>query len=214
MGRAFFMINKLSEDLKEATARIAQNRLLAWSSDSGITKQDKIALKPLTAKAWVDLNLIDNAIALGADPSEQDLIDYIWRNCSEYNPKQCAASEKAKRRIGYAYGKSNKEALAKLVFDHVNNAFSEMPETINTKSGFSRDNKMSPIAGIVGAIDEVAARYGQNPADVLTWPLNRIFQLQKAMRLATIPDYKLAEPKLIKLIKQEILQELNNGAES
>jgi hypothetical protein len=34
------------------------------------------------------------------------------------------------------------------------------------------------------------------------------------MRLATIPDYKLSEPKLIKMIKNEILKELNNGKES
>jgi hypothetical protein len=32
--------------------------------------------------------------------------------------------------------------------------------------------------------------------------------------LATIPDYKLAEPKLIKMVKQEILEELNNGTTS
>ena len=73
---------------------------------------------------------------------------------------------------------------------------------------------MEAIDGIVGAIDEVAARYGQNPTTVLNWPMNRIFQLQKAMRLATIPDYKLSEPKLIKMIKNEILKELNNGKES
>ena len=72
---------------------------------------------------------------------------------------------------------------------------------------------MPAIEGIVGAIDEVAARYGQNPQDVLSWSMNRIFQLQKAIRLATIPDYKLAEPGLVKMIKQEILTEINNGTE-
>jgi len=44
--------------------------------------------------------------------------------------------------------------------------------------------------------------------------MNRIFQLQKAIRIATIPNYKLAEPNLIKMIKQEILKEINNGTES
>ena len=102
-----------------------------------------------------------------------------------------------------------------IVYIHINQAFEELPQSVNSKgNSFGWSNTLEAIDGIVGAIDEVAARYGQNPTTVLNWPMNRIFQLQKAMRLATIPDYKLSEPKLIKMIKNEILKELNNGKES
>ena len=77
--------------------------------------------------------------------------------------------------------------------------------------GFSRSNKFDDFDGLVGVIDEVAHRYGQDPYWVMDWPLSRIFQLQRALRIATIPDYKLQEPESIRAIKREILKELNNG---
>lgn len=208
------MIDELQKDLQDATARIAENRLLAWSSGAEVTYSDKIDLRPLTAKAWVDLKLVDNTFVVGGTPSDQDVLEYIWRNHPGYTSEKTAESEKIKRKIGYTFGKLEAKELLDLVYKHINDAFAEMPVSVNAKGGFSRSNTIQPIEGMVGAIDEVAARYGQNPIDVLGWPLNRIFQLQKAMRIATIPDYKLAEPTLIRTIKQEILTELNNGAES
>ena len=59
------MINELLSDLKKAKAKIQKNRLLAWSSNEGESSVGKITLLPLTAKAWVDLNVIDNI--------------YLWR---------------------------------------------------------------------------------------------------------------------------------------
>ena len=113
------------------------------------------------------------------------------------------------------FAQSEQDEFLKIVYEHINAAFEEMPESIKIKSQtVSRKNTIQEIEGIIGAIDEVAARYGQNPATVLNWSMNRIFQLQKAIRLATIPNYKLAEPRLIKMIKQEILEELNNGTKS
>jgi len=208
------MIDELEKDLHEATARIAENRLLAWSSASNVVKLGKVPLQPLTAKAWIDLKLVDNAIACGGKPTDQDVLEYLWRNSSGYSPDANTASEKAKRKIGFTFAKTEAGELLKLVYRHINDAFVELPQSIKCSNGVSRNNTMPAIEGMIGAIDEVASRYGQNPIDVLTWPLNRIFQLQKAIRLATIPDYKLAEPQLIKAIKQEILTELNNGTES
>lgn len=215
VGRVFFnMLDELKKDLDAAIDKIAENRLLAWSSGAEAIFNDKINLKPLTAKAWVDLKLVGNAFIIGGKPSDQDVLEYIWRNHPNYTSEKTAESEKIKRKIGYIFSKTDAKELLDAVYDHINDAFAEMPVGINTKSGFLRNNTIQPIEGMIGAIDEVAARYGQNPIDVLTYPLNRIFQLQKAIRIATIPDYKLAEPTLIRTIKQEILTEINNGAES
>ena len=209
------MIDELSADLEEAKARIIENRLLAWCSGNAIDTVGKLDLVPLTGKAWVDLKLVGNKIICEGGATDDDVLEYLWRNSKDYNPDSTAKTEKAKKSIGYLFGKSEKGELMKIAYRHLNDAFIEMPEKISKGSKtFSRNNTMPAIEGMIGAIDEVAARYGQNPADVLSWSMNRVFQLQKAIRLATIPDYRLAEPRLIKMIKQEILEELNNGTES
>jgi hypothetical protein len=209
------MINELSLDLKKAKAKIYKNRLLAWCSNEGESSVDKITLLPLTAKAWVDLNVIDNKFICGGDPTNNDIMEYLWRNSDKYNANSSRKTNKAKKQIGYLFAQSKPGEFSKIVYEHIYAAFEEFPQSNNVKSdSVKRTNSIAEIDGIVGMIDEVASRYGQNPAIVLNWSLNRIFQLQKAIRLATIPNYKLAEPKLIKMIKQEILQELNNGTES
>lgn len=208
------MIDELSLDLKNAEAEIKKNRLLAWSSSEGKTSVSKITLLPLTAKAWVDLNIIDNKFICGGNPTDNDIMEYLWRNSDKYDANSTRKTTKAKQYIGYIFGQSEPGEFSRIVYEHIYAAFEEFPESINIKGKtFKRKNTITEIDGIVGMIDEVAARYGQNPATVLCWSMNRIFQLQKASRLATIPDYKLAEPKLIKMIKQEILEELNNGTE-
>jgi hypothetical protein len=209
------MINELSQDLKLAKAKIHKNRLLAWCSIEGESSVDKITLLPLTAKAWVDLNVIDNKFICGGDPTDNDIMEYLWRNSDKYNASSSRKTNKAKKYIGYLFAQSNPGEFSKIVYEHIYAAFEEFPQSNNVKNdSVKRTNSIAEIDGIVGIIDEVASRYGQNPATVLNWSMNRIFQLQKAIRLATIPNYKLAEPKLIKMIKQEILEELNNGTES
>ena len=209
------MIDELAKDLDLAQKRIYRNRLLAWCSWEGKLTYNKINLLPLTAKAWVDLKIVENKFVCMGEPTNNDVMQYLWRNSDQYNANANRKTRKAKQRIGYLFGKSEPGEYLKIVFKHINDAFEELPESISQKgSSHNWKNTIQEIDGIVGAIDEVASRYGQNPLAVLNWPLNRIFQLQKAMRLATIPDYRLAEPKLIKMIKDEILKELNNGEQS
>ena len=208
------MLNELYEDLKYAEERIAQNRLLAWSTVSDQQDIAGINMLPLTAKAWVDLKLVGNKFICKGEPNADDAMEYIWRNSKDYTPHKTAASEKQKRKIGYIFAKQESNEILQCAYRHINDAFTELPVAENVSTKFKRVNKMPEVEGIIGAIDEVSARYGQNPADVLMWPLNRVFQLQKAMRVATIPGYKLAEPQLIKIIKQEILTELNDGTKS
>jgi len=205
------MIDELTDDLEYAQATIVENRLLAWSSVGSKTDIDKLVLMPLTAKAWIDLKIIGNKFICEGRPDADDALEYLWRNCEAYSTVQNAATEKTKKRLGYLLGKNGNGYVTNLAYKHINAAFTELPQSVNNSNSISRSNTMPAVEGIIGAIDEVAARYGQNPADVLEWPLNRIFQLQKAIRIATIPNYKLAEPQLIKTIKQEILQGINNG---
>ena len=209
------MIDELNLDLEKAKATIYKNRLLAWCSSEGKSTINKINLLPLTAKAWVDLNVIDNKFICEGIPTDDDIMQYLWRNSAKYSPNQSRKTNKAKKYIGYVFARSEPNELKKIVYEHIYAAFEEFPQGIGAKNkSVSRKNTFPEIDGIVGMIDEVASRYGQNPSTVLNWSMNRIFQLQKAIRLATIPNYKLAEPKLIKMIKQEILEELNNGTES
>jgi len=209
------MINELSKNLELAKAKILKNRLMAWCSNEGESSVDKITLLPLTAKAWIDLKVVSNKFVCEGNPTDNDIMQYLWRNSDKYNANSNRKTIKSKQYIGYLFAQSEQDEFLKIVYEHINAAFEEMPESIKIKSQtVSRKNTIQEIEGIIGAIDEVAARYGQNPATVLNWSMNRIFQLQKAIRLATIPNYKLAEPRLIKMIKQEILEELNNGTKS
>ncbi len=91
VGKVFFiMIDELQKDLQDATTRIAENRLLAWSSGAEVTYSDKIDLRPLTAKAWVDLKLVSNAFVVGGKPYDQDVLEYIWRNHPGYTSEKTA----------------------------------------------------------------------------------------------------------------------------
>lgn len=209
------MIDQLAEDLEFAKNKILENRLLAWSSIPNQNTTNKITLMPLTGKAWVDLQIVDNKFVCGGIPTDEDVLQYLWRNCDQYTSESSRQSKKDKKNIGYLFGKSPNGYYLKAVYKHVSEAFQELPKSISKQgNSFSRSNKIDAVNGIVSAIDEVAARYGQNPTNVLGWPLNRVFQLQKAIRVATIPNYNLAEPEIIRTIKKEILKELNNGTES
>lgn len=202
------MIDKLAQQLEETKARIIEDRLLAWSSVGLSGSIAGVEVRPLTARAWIDLRLAGNPVVTTGNIEATDIYNYIWRNSHRY----CTGRrvKRLKRAIMKAVKKSDDFEVYSQVLDHLRAAFSETPKAC-TKGGVSRSNVIEAVEGIVGAIDEVAHRYGQDPEAVCDWPLSRIFQLQKAMRLATVPDYKLLEPDSIRSIKREILINLNNG---
>ncbi len=204
------MIDHLIAEYNEESARITQERLLAWSSASVYQSICGIEIKPLTARAWVDLQLAKNEVILGDGYTDGAIAAYIWRVSKDFvcanHPNAESLSGKIIKQI-----EDFDEAFIE-VLEHISAAFEEMPRSNGTSGGgFTRKNGFDDIEGIVGAIDEVSARYGQNPDEVIDWPLNRIFQLQKALRLATVPDYKLRQPEKIMAIRSEFLKQLNNG---
>lgn len=108
--------------------------------------------------------------------------------------------------------KANKEAdaLLTVIFDHIKEAFDELPSTSGATS--RQVNSMSSASGEAAILDEIAHRYGISPEAVLKMPLRRAFALQRTIRVSTIPDYKLLEPDSLRAIKSEYLNSLNNGA--
>jgi len=203
------MIEELKQKLAEETQKILQNRLLAWATGCDEFDLMGISLRPLTGRAWIDLRLIENALVCQGEITDDEIMAYIWRNSKKYSFKKSRKAEKEKKKIGFLYEKFNSEILA-LVFEHLDFAFQEVQSSSQSGNSISYSNQIiEDVDHMIKAVDEVAARYGQNPIEVLDWPINQILQFQKALRLSTIPDYKLKEPESIRKIKSEILTELN-----
>ena len=79
-----------------------------------------------------------------------------------------------------------------------------MPEAANGSN--TRNFKIAEVEGIVTALDEIGARYGMHPQMVAKMPMRQIFALQKSIRLSTIPNYKILEPKVLRDIKSKHLR--------
>ena len=205
------MIDNIAEQYESEKARINEARLIAWSSVADSETICGIRVNPLTARAWVDLRLAKNEIICGTgDNTDGAIAAYIWRVSKDY---VCSDDPSAKKlKIEMIKQIKDFDAAFVEVIEHIRAAFEELPQSLNTGGGsFTRKNGVEDVEGIVGAIDEVSHRYGQNPCAAMDWPLNRIFQLQKAIRLATVPGYKLRQPESLMRIRSEYLTEINNN---
>lgn len=198
------MIDELANAYRDEEARLHKARLLAWSSVGGFDIVAGFQCEPLTARAWIDLQLAENAIVCGKEASDGDAAAYIWRNSSNYRAGDDWRTHRAREKVIKTLRKRIKGEALMAAYTHLNEAFEELPQSNSTGNGI--DNSFPDVEGIVSAIDEVAARYGTNPERVIDWPLSRIFQLQKAGRIATIPDYKLRQPESLMLIRREFLK--------
>ena len=208
------MIEELIKNLEEESEKIIQNRLLSWSTKFNQFEFKGIALKPLNFSAWIDLRIIKNTLLCEGEINNDAFMEYIWRCSENYSPLKNRKSKKEKIKIGFIFEKFTDEAV-EMVFDHLDFAFQELADSKNSNKSSSYENKtIKDVDHMILAIDEVAARYGQNPMDLFEWPISQVLQFQKALRIATIPDYKLQEPSKIRNIKSQILTEINNGNNS
>ena len=170
------MIEELKQKLAEETQKILQNRLLAWSTGCDEFDLMGISLRPLTGRAWIDLRLIENALVCQGEITDDEIMAYIWRNSKKYSFKKSRKAEKEKKKIGFLYQKFNSEILA-LVFEHLDFAFQEVQASSQSGNSISYSNQIiEDVDHMIKAVDEVAARYGQNPIEVLDWPINQILQ--------------------------------------
>lgn len=189
--------------------RVKRNRKLVFSS---IGNSDTIAgfeVRPLTARAYLDLDLVGNDV-LGGVPTDTGIKQYIFRNHVRY-PLGKVRKFFVEWRIEKLLKEEASEAeLVNGIEQHVSDAFTEVAQS-PSEGGFHRQTKLGAVDGMTGAIDEVAARHGQSSGDVADYPLCKIFALQKAGRMATIPNYKVLEPKSLRDIKTQHLNQMNDG---
>ena len=203
-------IDDIASKFRAEEKRIKRSRLLAWCSIGA--EQDLLGIEclPLTVRAWIDLSLYDNEIIQGETPTHGEICAYVWRNCKSFEIDNRRKAKRWQKRIAKAYKKQGYFAAIADISEHMQAAFEEVPQS-NSVNKSAINNRFPDIEGIVGAVDEVAARYGITPDDVMDWPLNRVFQCQKAARLATIPDYKLRQPESLMKIRRDYLQQINGN---
>lgn len=193
----------------EERERVQRNRKLVFSSIGNVDTIAGFEVRPLTARAYLDLELVDNDI-LNGEASDTGIKQYIFRNHVSY-PLGRIRKFFIEWRIEKLLKKEDSEIeLIKGVFRHVSDAFTEAAQSPGDGS-FHRQTKLGAVDGMTGAIDEVAARHGQSSDDVADYSLCKIFSLQKAGRMATVPNYKVLEPKSLRDIKTLHLNRMNDG---
>jgi hypothetical protein len=190
---------------------IEQSRLNAFSSVGLASRIGSYIVRSLTARAWIDLRVVKNGI-LSGKLSEFAVCQYIFRNHVNY-PLSNWQKFKIERKIAKVFRTGqDADQFAEDINEHLNSAFYEMPESASNRTTTSF--KLPEVEGIVGAIDELAARYGQHPDDIADMPMTKIFALQKAGRLSTIPNYKILEPKVLRDLKSEALKAKREAKEN
>lgn len=203
------MIDQLAERYREEEKRLKTVRLLSWCSVSRDINLVGVDCDLLTPRAVVDLNLAGNKILCGGVPTVADSAAYIWRVSKAYLTGNGWRAKKRQKKVIWKVYKAGPLKSVTAAYDHMAEPFCEMPRS-GSVSKRSEKDRFPDIDGMVGAVEECAARYGQDPAIVFDWPLIRVFQLQKALRLATIPDYKLRQPETLMEIRREFLKNLSN----
>lgn len=209
-GGAFFMT--IAEQYTAERERLELNRSLDWSTYSRTYKAAGETLQPLTVQAWFDLLAVKSPILSGSGLTVESIVDYIWR-CSNRHTSNLLLKE---WRLWWIHSRVNKcldteagaAALMGVLNRHIGDAFDEYPEQMQG-GNFSNRTTMSHASGEAYFVDELAHRYGVSPDLVLTWSLRKAFQLQKAARTVTNPDYKALEPRSLLNIKSDFLKQQN-----
>lgn len=189
--------------------RLETNRALDWSSFHPEFIIAGEEMKPMTVKVWFDLLAIKSPILYQDAPTPEAIVDYIWRNSVRNTRRKWLKEWRLfwlTRRISRTLAKEEGVDMMVALLEHVKYSLEEYPSDMNSNNA-RRKNSMSAISGAASMLDEIAARYSLNPADVLEMPLRRAFSLQRIIRSTTIPDYKPLEPESLRAIKSEYLNQ-------
>lgn len=204
----------IQEEYQTERDRLELNRALDWSTFYREFTAAGEKLVPMRVQDWFDLLAVNSPMIYSKNPTIESLVDYIWRHSKRRTNNRLLKEWRLfwiQRRIIKSLKKDkDREALLDVIREHVKSSLDEYPEDVG-KSKQSRTNTMSSVAGEACMVDEIASRYSINPEEVLKMPLRRAFALQRTMRMATIPDYKLLEPQSLRNIKSKYLNSLNNG---
>ena len=199
----------LNREYTQETERIQTARDLLWSSLPAVQPYGRFNLVPLSLRGWIDLRVTGNAFLSGTVPTSEDIEAYAWRNSVHFTASKNLISWMRKALIRRVVKNGNFLEMVIELHDHLRDAFEEAPHTADN-GGISRTSGMQPVDSTTAAIDEIASRYGLAPVAVIDYPMARIFGLQKAIRQATVPDYKPVLPEAIRSLNSKILEELNN----
>lgn len=175
---------------------IERARLLPWASAVGIRIGD-FTVAPLCFRSLIDLELSDNAFAIGNEPIAGDIAAYIWRHMPEFTPS--ADNADFIKRIAKD---KNIEELIVGIYSHIMSPFDETPAA-SSFGKTSKQNKMPPIPSIAAICDEYGAAYGIDPQDVADIDLRIVFQCCRAQRIRNGEKY--SEPKQLRELKSEFL---------
>lgn len=205
----------IAEKYQAERERIENNRRIDWSSFGFEYIAAGEKMRPMTLQVWFDLMALKSPILSADEITEASVVDYIWRNSVRNKGFQLIRDFRLfrlERRVANALKDDDEaDALLTVIYDHAKEAFEEMPVS-SGGHGYTRTNALAGVSGETSMVDEIAHRYGQNPQEVLQWPLRKVFNLMKAMRFSTVPNCKFLEPESLRAIKSEYLNSLNNGA--
>jgi len=213
-GEASFFQMTIPEQYEQERQKLETNRSLDWSTFRKEFFAAGEELMPMTVQTWFDLLLVQSPIVMNQEITVESVIDYIWRNCKRYTDvkilKEWRLYWLQKRVLKCLSKPETSESMVRVVCQHVEDSFAEFPECKDTAMA-AGNNTMSGISGEASMLDEIAHRYGMNPMDVLSFPLRRAFSLQRTIRTALIPEYKLLEPASLREIKSQYLNSINNA---
>lgn len=195
--------------------RIEQTRNLDWSSFGAEYTVAGEKLGPMTVQTWIDLLVLKSPVLYGEALTLETVVDYIWRHSLRRTENRFLRFWRLfsiERRVARGMRRYDMEMLRVLI-EHANSSLEEYPAGGAKSNSIKRTNTMPGISGPASMVDEIASRYSLHPDEVLNMPLRKAFALQRVIRIATVPDYELAEPDSLRKIKSEYLNKLNNGQE-
>lgn len=209
------------ESYVETKARIQRERVLTWAS----CIQTKIAGFPvnqLSLSSLVDLEIGENFIVTGK-PNENlvgDVLAYLWRHSIYYKNNPNWFDKRRKNKLLKEIAKNHDIVdIAEKCKDHFEYTMDDSPVNKYKSHKYSSSFTMSASPSVAYIIDEVCSEYNLKIAEAMEYPLKKLFQLMRCIRIRKMGEGRggkvsYAEPKeLTDLIKRQLKQinAKNNG---
>jgi hypothetical protein len=204
------------ESYVETKARIQRERMLPWAS----CIQTKIAGFPvsqLSLSSLVDLEIGQNFIVTGK-PNENlvgDVLAYLWRHSVFYKNNPNWFDKRRKNKLLKEIAKNHDIVdIAEKCKDHFEYTMDDSPVNKYRASKYGGSFTMSASPSVAYIIDEVCSEYNLRIAEAMEYPLKKIFQLMRCIRIRKMGEGRggkvsYAEPKELTDVIKRQLKELN-----
>lgn len=201
-----------SKQYTEERKNLELNRALDWSTYYAEYIIAGEPLLPMTVQVWFDLLAIKSPVLHSQDPTVESVVDYLWKNSKRKTENKLLKEWRLfwlhRRILKSLNNETDALELIEALGQHIKTALDEFPSDCNNATSKKR-NTMSPVSGEASMVDELAQRYSIHPDEVLQMTLRRAFSLQRVIRSATIPGYKLLEPDSLRQLKSNYLKQIN-----